>query len=93
MRRGKVADAPILGLELEGAAGMGRIETYTIIPHRDGDVVVVIGRLAENDRRFAAMAEDGDLVTLAVSRDRDPLARTVQVRTDDQGLNRFTYVD
>ncbi|MEI6438573.1 MAG: acetyl-CoA acetyltransferase [Alphaproteobacteria bacterium] len=92
LRRGKVADAPVLGLELEAATGMGRIETYTIIPHRDGDMVVVIGRLAENDRRFAAMAEDGDVATLAASRDRDPLARSVLVRTDDQGLNRFSYV-
>lgn len=93
LRRGKVADAPVLGLEVEAASGAGRVETYTILPHRDGDVVVVIGRLADNDRRFAAMAEEGDLATLAESRSRDPLGRTILVRTDEQGFNRFCYAD
>ena len=93
LRRGKVADAKATGLELEAASGAGRVETYTILPHRDGDQVVVIGRLADNDRRFAAMAEYGDLATLTESRARDPLGRMILVHTDDQGLNRFCYAD
>jgi len=93
LRRGKVADAPVAGLELDAASGPGKVETYTIVPHRDGDVVVVIGRLADNDRRFAAMAEEGDTATLSESRARDPLRRNILVRTDDQGLNRFRYTE
>lgn len=93
LRRGKVADAPAPGLDQEAAAGAARVETYTIIPHRDGDVVVVIGRLADNDRRFAAIPEDGDTAILSESRTRDPLGRTISVRTDEQGFNRFCYAD
>ncbi|OXE37370.1 MAG: acetyl-CoA acetyltransferase [Phenylobacterium zucineum] len=93
LRRGKVADAPVPGLEIDAASGAGQVETYTILPQRDGDVVVVIGRLNDNHRRFAALAEVDDLATLADSKSRDPLGRMITVRTDDQGLNRFSYAD
>ena len=93
LRRKKIADAPVAGFEIDTASGPGLVETYTIIPGRDGEVVVVIGRLDDGGKRFAAMAEDVDLETLKQSKTRDPLGRRIKVRTDEQGLNRFTYAD
>jgi acetyl-CoA C-acetyltransferase len=92
-RRGKVAEAHVPGLELDAAAGGAVLETYTIIPHRDGDMVVAIGRLDGTGRRFAANPELGDTETLAAARARDPLGRRLTVRTDDEGYNRFRFAD
>jgi acetyl-CoA C-acetyltransferase len=92
-RRGKVPEAHVPGLELDAADGGAVLETYTIIPHRDGDMVVAIGRLDGNGRRFAANPEAGDTETLAAARARDPLGRRITVRTDDEGYNRFRFAD
>ena len=92
-RRGKVPEAHVPGLEVDAAEGAAVLETYTIIPHRDGDVVVAIGRLDSTGRRFAANQADGDAATLEAARTRDPLGRRLTVRTDDQGFNRFVFAD
>lgn len=92
-RRGKVPEARVPGLEVDSAEGTANVETFTTIPHRDGDLVVVIGRLDATGRRFAANPEDGDTATLAEARARDPLGRKIKVRPDDQGFNRFAFVD
>ena len=92
-RLGKIADAAVPGLEVEVAEGLATLETYTIMPHRDGDLVVAIGRLDGTGQRFAANPAEGDLETLAAAKEQDPLGRRVSVKTDDQGLNRFAFVD
>ncbi len=92
-RRGKIADAAVPGIEVETANGPATLETYTIIPHRDGDLVVAIGRLDSTGRRFAANPAEGDAETLAAAKSRDPLGRRVSVQTDEQGLNRFAFAD
>ncbi|HEX5380474.1 MAG TPA: acetyl-CoA acetyltransferase [Phenylobacterium sp.] len=92
-RRGKVPEAHVPGLELDAAEGPAKLETFTIVPHRDGDVVVAIGRLDGSGRRFAANQAEGDTATLDAARSRDPLGRSLTVRTDDQGLNRFVFAD
>lgn len=92
-RRGKVPEALVPGLELDMAQGEGVVETYTIVPHRDGDVVVAIGRLDGTGRRFAANPEPGETETLEATRARDPIGRRISVRTDEQGFNLFRFVD
>lgn len=92
-RRGKVPEAHVPGLEVDAADGAATLETYTIVPHRDGDVVVAIGRLDATGRRFAANQADGDEATLDAARTRDPLGRRLSVRPDDQGFNRFRFAD
>jgi acetyl-CoA C-acetyltransferase len=92
-RRGKVPEAHVPGLELDAAQGEASLETYTILPHRDGDVVVAIGRLDGTGRRFAANPEAGDTATLEATRARDPIGRRLTVRTDEQGYNRFRFAD
>jgi acetyl-CoA C-acetyltransferase len=92
-RRGKVPEAHAPGLELDAAEGEARLETYTIVPHRDGDVVVAIGRLDGTGRRFAANPEEGETTTLEAARTRDPLGRRMAVRIDAQGFNRFRFID
>ena len=92
-RRGKVADAKVPGLEVDAAAGDAHIETYTIIPHRDGDLVVAIGRLESTGARFAANQDEGDQATLEATRTTDPMGRKIKVRTDAEGFNRFTFND
>jgi len=92
-RLAKIADAPVPGLELDTAEGSARVETYTIIPHKDGDLVVVVGRLDVNGWRFVANAKAGDLATLEAARARDPLGRAIAVQTDAEGMNRFRFTD
>ena len=92
-RRGKVADAKVPGLEIDAAEGEARIETYTIVPHRDGDLVVAIGRLDATGARFAANPDEGGQATVEAARNTDPLGRKIKVRTDTEGFNRFTFSD
>ncbi len=92
-RRGKIAETTIPGLEIETAQGSATLETYTVMPHRDGDLVVAIGRLDGTGRRFAANPADGDAETLAAAKTHDPIGRRISVQTDDQGLNRFAFID
>ncbi len=92
-RLAKIADAPVPGLELDTAEGSARVETYTIIPHKDGDLVVVVGRLDVNGWRFVANAKAGDQATLEAARARDPLGRAIAVQTDAEGMNRFRFTD
>ena len=92
-RRGKVPEARSPGLEIERAEGPATLETYTIIPRREGDVVVAIGRLDGSGLRFAANQAEGDTATLEAARTRDPLGRRIEVTPDAEGFNRFRFAD
>ncbi len=92
-RRAKAPEAHTPGLEIETAQGSAVLETYTTVPRPDGDVIVAIGRLDANGRRFAANQAEGDAETLTQFRTRDPLGRRIEVSTDDHGFNRFRFAD
>lgn len=91
-RREKLATPPDPGLELDRAEGDGVVETYTTVPHKNGDVIVVVGRLA-NGKRFIANQAEGDASVVAQVKARDPIGRRVRVTPDADGLNRFAFAD
>ena len=64
-----------------------------LLRSRDGEVIVVIGRLDGSGKRFAANQAEGDSATAEAVRAREPLGRRVSVRPDGKGFNRFTFAD
>ncbi|GAA5037832.1 acetyl-CoA acetyltransferase [Thermocatellispora tengchongensis] len=68
------------------ADGWGVIETYTVKHARDGRRTgIVVGRLEDGDRRFLAMAADGDADMLALLTTGEPIGRRVYARSFDFG--------
>jgi len=74
-----------------GADGPAVVETYTVVPGRDGTRTgIVIGRLEADRRRFVARTADGDpdlAELLATS--PEPVGQRVHVRSSEAG-NRVT---
>jgi len=65
------------------ASGPATVETFTVVPGRDGSRTgIVIGRLDADDRRFIANATDE--ATLAVLESDDPFGARLQARSDGQ---------
>jgi len=72
------------------ADGWGTIETWTVTYARDGSRTgIVIGRLDSDNRRFLAMAPDGDADMLELLGSPEPVGSRVYVRSFATG-NRVT---
>ncbi|TDJ63245.1 MAG: acetyl-CoA acetyltransferase [Proteobacteria bacterium] len=71
--------------------GAGVIESY-VAAYRRGQPTIgyIIGRQASDDRRFLAIAADGDGDTLNGLFDSEPLGRAVEVTRRD-GVNQFRF--
>jgi len=77
--------------EAVAADGSAVVETYTVVPGRDGTRTgIVIGRLGADGRRFIARGQDGDaeLVDLLATAP-EPVGERVYVHSSDAG-NRVT---
>lgn len=69
------------------ADGAATVETYTVEYDRDGHPsgAVVVGRLHDDGRRFLARVAPDDAATLEQVATTDPLGRTVQVSSSEDG--------
>ncbi|MEM8697170.1 MAG: acetyl-CoA acetyltransferase [Pseudomonadota bacterium] len=71
-------------------AGEAVIDTYTIVPSKQGTVATVVAR-TDVDARIAANAAPDDAETLAVLEEGAPFGRTITVRTEG-GRNLFRFI-
>ncbi|MET0426558.1 MAG: acetyl-CoA acetyltransferase [Actinoplanes sp.] len=77
--------------EAREADGWATIETYTIKHSRDGSRVgIVIGRLADDDRRFIARTDDRDTAVLDLLSTGEPIGQRVYVRSFGIGNRLFS---
>ncbi|WP_299323019.1 acetyl-CoA acetyltransferase [Parasphingopyxis sp.] len=72
-------------------AGEAVVDTYTIVPGKQGTVATVVAR-TQADARIAANAASDDAETLAVLQEGAPFGRTITVRAEG-GRNLFTFAD
>lgn len=84
------AKAPSEVNVVEAAAGLATIESYAAVYARGAPSGgFIVGRLAENQGRFLAVAAPDDDPARALLFSDEPIGRTVRVQSND-GLNTFT---
>ncbi|MGY1753415.1 acetyl-CoA acetyltransferase [Blastococcus sp. SYSU D01042] len=72
--------------QAERADGAATIETFTVKHGRAGERTgIVVGRLADDGRRFLARTDDGDDELLDLLSAGDPIGQSVRVRATDRG--------
>ncbi|QLC27000.1 acetyl-CoA acetyltransferase [Parasphingopyxis algicola] len=71
-------------------SGEAVVDTYTIMPGRNGTVAAVVARTGDGARIVANVAPD-DTNTLAVLERGEPFGRTIAVEATDSGRNLFTF--
>lgn len=70
--------------------GRAVIESFTMMPGKDGGKAMVAARTYEG-ARIAAVAAPGDKDTIAAINEREPIGREIAVTSADKGRNHFTF--